>query len=276
METKIADGYIFVKAELSEVHGLMHSKLKNDDMASRLEERLTDRRAYSYFSGKAKAMLEGMAYGLDDMSNHERLAQEFACELGDFAAQETNAKFRRRLRASDEDGEFVFARRFDDKPFLRSIKERVPTKMVEVRISMAIPVSTKTQAIDKYAAIAWVIVNLLESKGINTSVCLFSHSLELSRSGLNIRQEVSIKKSDEYLNASVMAAVVSSNFYRRAFLGLHMIACDNIGEVARLGLGTPQEESSGIAYHDGVLTLSPQVGKLPIEEISAELQKVLK
>lgn len=213
-----------------------------------------------------------------DLKNHLKAQKKI--EQGDLGqkikALNDGLITRRRLTTSDVDGDFIYSRRFDDKPFVLSKKTRVPQKVIEVNVSLSVNGSASAESIDNFAAFAWAIINLIESKGIQCKVLTSIQSKGPDQEGdLDVTCEAIIKNAGEYLAPSKLAACLSTLFMRHAlFTGL-VLGCDLMNKNSYSGLGRAVQAPT-VDFSKGRLTLNPDCISANTEKVINELTKIFK
>jgi hypothetical protein len=229
-----------------------------------------------FSGGKTSEMLVNCRQGID-LKKHRKAMQEI--EQGDLGrrlkALHDSTGTRRRLTTSDNDGDFVFERRFEEKPFILSKKAPTKTKIIELKINLGFSASVKSKSIDQFACLAWSIIQLIESKGIQCRVVLFVDSHGADNSELRALCEVVAKESNQYLSPSRLAASISSVFFRRAMFSMIVLACDAAKNTSYTGLGRPQKTKSVKFDENGSLVISADAFEGTTYQDIDELKKAL-
>lgn len=175
---------------------------------------------------------------------------------------------KRKRRMSEHDGEWNFDRRWDMEAFSSTTRTLAPAQAIEFVANFAISSGTSSQAIDKYGAMVWALSDLIESAGIRTGIT-YRVALNSIDSGETVGTElrVRIKRPEEYLAPSMVAACFRSNFYRRLAFSFMCMGAESFGLGRCSGLGRPIQEPDPIRFEDGKIIMSPDAPQVSAETI---------
>lgn len=189
--------------------------------------------------------LDGFKKQLKEMEKH-KLREKVLTKL------EFNPKRKRRL--SEHDGDYDFDKRWEIKPFSNCRKEMLPMNVIDVNVDMSISAGTKSEDINKYGAIVWSLIQLIESLGIQCNINIINDVSGLS-SDMNSKLIFNIKKSGEYISPVALATCFQSVFFRRAIFAGMVLACDENKKQVCGGLGSPRtlRTSKHIWFENGAV-----------------------
>lgn len=183
---------------------------------------------------------------------------------------------KRRRVLSEHDGDWNFDRQWDISPFNSTARLPVSQPFVAIRADFSINSGYKSYQINEYGALCWAVSQILEERGINTTIDVVKHVSNItSNMPWQVRDTISVKTSREYVSPQALANVFRSNYYRRAILGLTIQAADLVNQKVSYGLGQSNPPNSVADYQNGVLTLSIGALTQPTALIDA-LTKILK
>jgi hypothetical protein len=184
---------------------------------------------------------------------------------------------RRRRQMSEHDGEWDYGRRWELNPFHRAYKRPEPARTIEIICDFSISCAASADGINKYGATVWAISDLIESLGIQTRVLYLNHTTGLLNSPEEdtSKIEIELKKPGEYLAPSLLAASMTSVFYRRGVFALDIMEADATGYEVSWGLGRPEPKTSSIVFEKGKLFLGASVHTGYDDKIEQELFKAL-
>lgn len=232
----------------------------------------------SDFRGGSMEALTSSLSGKVDLSRHKAaLAQFEKSGIGQKIKAQTDAnRARRKVRLSDEDGNFEYTRRFDDKIFVQSYKALQVQKIVEIDCNFSISYKAKSHEIDKFGAFVWSICNLIESAGFVVKINFVNKGRGLFvNKKWNHEISLVVKEPGQYLSPSVLAAVFSSNFFRRAGFAALAGLGNALNEEVNKNLGYP-ERSQPIETKNGRLVISADAATAADDKLVSELLKIFK
>lgn len=147
---------------------------------------------------------------------------------------------KRRRYLSEHDGDYDHDKRWEIKSFNNSKKELLPITVIDVNVDMSISADTGSDEINKYGALVWSIIQLIESLGIQANINIINDSINSYDGGGNITLTYCIKKAGEYISPIALATTFQSVFYRRAIFSGMVLAADNFNKEIAYGLGRPR------------------------------------
>jgi hypothetical protein len=179
---------------------------------------------------------------LKNMSSFKKQLEEFKRnKLEEQISTKIDYSPKRTRRLSEHDGDYDHDKQWDIKPFTNSKKELLPISVIDVNVDMSISAGMSSESINKYGALVWSIIQLIESLGIQANIYIKNEVNRIDSNGnyssnLNYR----IKKAGEYISPVALATCFQSVFFRRAMFSGMVLACDNNFKQACYSLGSPK------------------------------------
>lgn len=248
---------------------------KTSDNESKLRKFITD-------TDKDHVSFSGGLY--EDITNMKNL-NSFKKTLAEFSKNKLQEKIqakldftpKRKRSSSEHDGDYDLDKRWEIKPFTNSHKEMLPINVVDVNVDMSISASMKAEDINKYGALVWSIIQIVESLGIQANVNIINESVGTSTNGYASTIVLKIKRAGEYISPVALTSCFQSVFYRRAIFGAIVLSCDEFKFDVDYGLGRPKHTSTdkNIWFENGAIYTRPG-GQFKIEEVERAITKMVK
>lgn len=211
--------------------------------------------------------------GQIDMGPYQSALDALAPVMRSFTAAHASHVVRRSRRMDETDGDWQYDRRWEEKPFMRTIRQAVPSKVIRMDVNMCVSGGVSAADMDAYGATVWAVAQCLERMGRRTEITWIARNGDSNRTRYTVR--IPLKKANEYLAPSLLAATLNTNFYRRMGFALCHLACEGNGMRPPEGLG-PTYYADPIAYRDGIMTFCPaKAYHFGGEKLQTELTKVL-
>lgn len=272
-ETKLENGIAFLTGPALKAFDLVKQDAEKNGVAQYV---FTNKDA-DFCGGTLEQLGQDLSQGKDLTKHLEMLSEFKRSNLGQkIEAIRESFAVRRRLRTSDIDGDWDYSRRFSDKPFVVSKKERVSRKAIDLIIRLNARGDVSSESLDRFGVLCWTVINCLESSGRRVRLRLISQaSHSFKTKGIHSCVLLNVKEANEYLEPSRLAAVISANFFRRVIFGLRAFSGENLKIGAHKGMGSSYERPA-LEYHDdGALIISPDVIKGHDKALENELVKLL-
>lgn len=182
----------------------------------------------------------------------------------------------RRRKMSEDDGAWDYSRRFEEKPFIDHIKQPNVIRSIDIVCDMAVNGSATSEDFNKYGAMAWALINIVESAGISVSLSLRFDLRRLAGNDPNWSGDliIDVKRSGEYVAPSLIACMMQTVFFRRNIFAIMQIIPELNGMVTASNLGNARPVS-GINFSSGVLCLAPDIINGISGQWEAELLKAI-
>lgn len=182
------------------------------------------------------------------------------------------SKMKRRRVLSDCDGEYNPDRRGNDLCFETTRKLPSPERTLRIDAHFSVSWGVDEEALMKYAATIWAIVQIAESHGVACEVVRHNKVSGATTEGnWGTTQTIVVKKSGEYLAPNILAAALHPAMYRRAVWALRCLALGAYEFEIESGLGSPWQPGEILISKPGSLLLSSRV----VQELPEHLEKVL-
>lgn len=218
----------------------------------------------------------------EDVTNLNNMAQ-FKRQLEEFKKNKLEEKIttkidyspKRRRFLSEHDGDYDHDKRWEIKSFNNSKKELLPISIIDINVDMSISAGTSAESINKYGALVWSVIQLVESLGIQANINVTNdctNSTEKSDTKLIYR----IKKAGEYISPTALATTFQSVFFRRAMFAGMVLAADNFKERASYSLGSPRyiRTDKHIWFENGAI-FTRSGGLFDVKEVEAAILKMV-
>ncbi len=151
---------------------------------------------------------------------------------------------KRKRNLSEHDGDYDHEKRYEIKPFSSSRKEMLPISVIDVNVDMSINCSMKAKDINKYGALVWSVIQMVESLGIQCNINVINDCTGIGSKGNKYydgKLSLVIKKAGEYISPVALATCFQAVFFRRAiFTGMVLECEENDGIEVSYGLGSPR------------------------------------
>lgn len=212
----------------------------------RMETNLKSDRDSRFRGGTQKELVDA-GNGKFDKKSFERTRNEMKKQFGrlDFLEQQIARKRSRVM--SEHDGELDFDRLYERNPFYATrIDNNGNARTMDIVIDFSFSVGVDSDKINKYGAICWSVVDLLERSGIQCNVIIQNKIQGLaSREGKEKLKttpnewvtNIKVKDSSEYVDTVDIARCFSTNFYRRAVFHSWVTMTEAVGYDSEDGLG---------------------------------------
>jgi hypothetical protein len=170
-------------------------------------------------------------------------------------------KPRRRRRHVDSGGKLNINRVFEDKPFSRLKKQDDNKLVIDIVADFSISAYVKAKDINEYATMLWAISDAIEKAGHTAKLhWKFQPSEFNSKRTHDLELDVLVKDANQYVTPVAIAAIFSSNFYRRGSFAITKLVAETIGDRAAYGLGhVTKSGRKPIQFEDGVLYCMPDM-----------------
>jgi hypothetical protein len=231
------------------------------------------------FKGGTTDELKASLQGHVDMKPYERERQRLSGTglLSQLKTQMQDVTPIRKRRLSEHDGDWDYSRRYDISPFSSSVRAFQPERTVTVVCNFAVSAWAEASEIDRYGAMVWAIVDILESCGVRTRVVYREAGLGCDYNGTTDNDiRFMLKKPGEYIAPSLLATAFQANFFRRVAFGFIVLGCDYAGKTVSMGYGKPEKNNKAIQFKEGSLILSPDSIHATSDELEREIMKAVK
>lgn len=213
----------------------------------------------------------------NDVINLKNMKQ-FQNQLEEFRKHKLEEKIKSKLdfsskrarKISEHDGDYDFEKRWEIKPFNNAIRMPVPISIVDIKVDFSISYAMSADDINKYGAMVWAVVQLIESLGIQCNINMIDDNLNIDSKGggffggnndskYDLMFDLQIKKSGEYISPIALATCFQSVFYRRALFAGFVIGCEFLKVRSSDGIGRPREikVNKNLWYDDGIVHTKP-------------------
>lgn len=176
-----------------------------------------DQKSVDFFGGTAKEF-RGNLRGETNMTvfeqERDRLQRSGLLDRVQEALAIVNP--RRRLKLSDEDGDYEHDRRFDDRPFLGMSKRPTAARTLDIECHFAANYRVGADNITRFGVLCWALVDLLEAAGITCRVTYCKRNWGIGGDEASTQINTVLKEAGQYVAPSLLAAGFDSMFYRRA------------------------------------------------------------
>lgn len=179
----------------------------------------------------------------------------------------------RKRRFTDTDGDWDLGRQWELKPFSQSYKGREPARTIEIVAGINFNSEVSAENIKRYGTLVWAICQILERLGIKVKVVLQEKTVGFV-SGCEATCHIELKKEDEYLAPSLLAAAITPVFYRRAMFGIICLSADWIKKEVCGDLGRAIEFDEPIKFEKGKLFISSSIRGFN-EDVEKQILKAL-
>jgi uncharacterized protein YukE len=166
---------------------------------------------------------------------------------------------------SEYDGDYDHDRRFDPECYQGTKRAEGVGRTIKLLINFSLASSHSAQQIETYGAQVWAVTQVLEECGflVDVTVGLRTEGLYYSvDSNRDAFQGLfKVKKADEYINPKILAATLSTPFFRRAVFSI-MHAVGNVANASAVsnGLGVCTSMTNGapcVYQKGGTVILDP-------------------
>lgn len=227
---------------------------------------------HSSFSGGSLADL----FKLPDMAAFKKRRQELErANFLDKVKTKFGQKPSRKRTRSEFDGDWEYDRRDDDQPFSTMRQTEASGQILDLVFHAGFSAHVSAANIAKMGNMVAAISDTIESRGIQTNITMVSKTVACSSKDHTLTAYMKVKRAGEYISPASLCKVFSPNFYRRAFFGLIIVACDAHDAEVSWGLGRPDPEMHGIEFRDGSLQLGSNVHNHNQDAMQTEILKAL-
>jgi hypothetical protein len=178
---------------------------------------------------------------------------------------------------SDEEGDWMMERKWEITPFMRMVKAKTATNVLDLDVVFDANGGTSAKILDQYGSIIWSVIDILEARGICCRVKYIMDSLNgirgKSSGSVSSLVEIVVKEPGEYLAPNLMAAVFQTNFFRRLGFVLLVTAADSQKLETTDGLGSARSYQEVIKVSPGKMMLTP--GILESGSVAKDIQNKL-
>jgi hypothetical protein len=258
---------------VAELEGI---KLHSANNGRELLDLLDTRRDPEFFGGSLRDVREHLD-GRIDLAPLEKVKGQFSqTKLGArIKALSERLKMQRKRRMSERDGEWDMSRRWEVNPFQHATRERHPIKVVNFEAEFSLNCGVSAAEISKYGAMVWSIAQLIEEAGICVGIKYVKRTDRNFGGDWRQRVVIEVKKPGEYVTPSLIAAVTTGPFYRRAMLSLNILGADlNSADVA-FGLGSSPSSKEAVKFENGSLFMTLDAMEGNAEKLEQELLKAI-
>ncbi len=163
---------------------------------------------------------------------------------------------RRKRIYSDHEGDWDYERRFEDEQFVGLTKSSGAARAIDIKCNFGIHCGVGAEQINSYGALIWAVSQLIEQAGIQTRI-IYHIPCEGQNEDRDIDSsiEIELKAAEEYIAPSLLAAVFTSNFYRRVGFALDVSAAEAASQRGHYALGRPFRNPNPVMFLDGALHL---------------------
>jgi hypothetical protein len=202
----------------------------------------------SRFCGGTKEQFIAMGRGELDQAAFLKARKTIAAQMRELNTEELFTARKRERFYSEHDGEFDRDRLFEIRPFASTrILNNGIVRTLDVSIDFSFHCGVTAAAINRYGAMAWSIVDLIESNGIQCSLTIQvqGYGFERGKDSFNSQKIlINVKRPGDYVDSLTLARCFTTQFYRRGVFTLYVAACDRFEQEAPHSLGTPRNTSS--------------------------------
>ena len=187
-------------------------------------------------------------------------------------------KPKRKRFMSAHDGEWNPDRKWELKPFQDTRRVRRLNRTIRIACDFSINCGTKAEDINRYGAMVWALAEIIENAGIQVEVIYESKSKGCDKRGGRVVSMffVHMKKPGEYMAPQNLAALFTSNFYRRLGFAFTSLAPAVVGDLQCTNhAGVPQVDHTPIQFKDGVLRLSPKAPLLRADAVEEAIMQAI-
>ncbi len=182
---------------------------------------------------------------------------------------------RRKRIMSEHDGDWSYDRQWEISPFDATRRAACQGKTITLIVNFAVSCMTDHAALENFGCFAWAICSLIESAGVgvNLVVRFQASDLSTSRSG-DCDIQITIKKSDQYVEPTRIAAMLQTAAYRRGIFSFYAAVCDVTPGTPTVGdhCGSYPKSFAPIKNTaPGVLEIAPDVRRAIDETIEKEI-----
>lgn len=268
MENKDTNLKYKIEGNLTEVHGTYRDLLKDIELFRKEGFKSNrNRDEFSRFTTNKDSEHKGFSGGTwEDVTNLENM-EDFKRVLADFKKNKLEEKVitkldyspKRKRKMCEHDGDYDHQRRWEIRPFVNSRREMAPITVVDVNVDFSISCGMGAEAINKYGALVWSIIQLVESLGIQCNIKVINESEGSTSCGKNSKLVYTLKKAGEYISPVALATCFQSVFYRRAIFAGIVMQAEMSGKKVAIGLGRPKHMKSDkyIWFKDGAIYTRP-------------------
>jgi hypothetical protein len=182
---------------------------------------------------------------------------------------------KRKRSLSEHDGDWDFDKQWDIKPFSNSQKEMLPINVVDINVDMSISANMDAEAINKYGALVWSVIQIIESIGIQANIYVINECTGISNKS-DDRIQLCIKKAGEYISPISLATCFQSVFFRRAIFTGIVFAAEHYNEEVYGSLGSPKVAKTDkyILFEKGSIFTRPG-GSFSAKEVEESVLQML-
>jgi hypothetical protein len=224
------------------------------------------------FAGGTYAELQhGLTHGADLTACREARAKFANGQVAkQLRATIQGLKPKRTLRMSDCEGDWQYDLRYDDRPYVESRLEKRPARVIELYAYFNFSCAVDAEKITEYGTYVWGLSDLIESAGVQTRIIWANECSDAygdSRTCHSQLTEIEVKRPGEYITPGMLAAVFTSNFYRRYGFALKVLDCEAVGTRIGFGYGCPKHRAKFIEFSDGRISLTGDVMRGSTDEV---------
>lgn len=215
---------------------------------------------------------------LDNMDSFKKTLAEFKKnKLEEKITAKIDYSPRRRRALSEHDGDYDHDKQWEIKPFSNSRKEMLPITMVDVNVDMSINCGMGAKDINRYGALVWSIIQLVESLGIQANINIVNDCTNITNNSQDAKLTLQIKKAGQYISPVSLATCFQSVFFRRAIFAGMVMECESIGKDAHYGLGQPrvQRTDKHIWFEKGAI-YTRAGGSFDAKEVEEAVMKLVR
>lgn len=177
--------------------------------------------------------------------------------FADFLNSLKGAGLRRKRFFSEHDGEFIEDRALEIAPYAATKRTLAPIKLINLTAALSISGGVSASKIASYSATIAALAEILTDNGVQVGLSLELSHCEIADDQKTNKGElltkVPVKRPDEFLPISALAAALSPNLYRRLGIFNSVIASEAIGRRAASGYG--YVKNSRLEWIDSTLVI---------------------
>jgi len=186
------------------------------------------------------------------------------------------SKPRRKRSRSEHEGDFDLDRMWDLKPYQKCVRIPQRVKTIKVYANFSCSGMSSSEDLMRYGSLVWGIVQIIENAGIQVEVYYREVGIGVdSGESVDVLSLIQVKKPGEYLSPQALAAVFTSNFYRRLGFAIQSLAVALDDKKCSSSMGRAKPAKQSIVFKDGALHLDVKAHLVDYEVIEKEIMKVI-